>query len=622
MHHFFEAITNTAGDSLIGYFGRVINRTTQNTVTLSSDENGTPIVVVSGVENMAKTDDYGNLSLYVEPGTYHLDIYAPNTTTFLFRVSDVAMNSTKGDTGAPGAQGEVGESDATFTTLAALKAINPTAYPSPRLSAVSGSDGGVVNGLFTYQTGNFTGRTDVVQVNGIALTTGALVRQQAESLAYAKTTARQKFDENPSTKDQGATGDGTTNDTANVQAVVGAAGATVLDGVSRAVTVANGTHSVDFIGAQGTALRGASRKGSVIKGRSGGSAAIVDVRYNRDGSGTNTQGHINVSDLTVNGNATGRDGVVAYGGSNIVKNLELQNCAAALRVQYVLMTEVSQVHATGSTVGVLVDVDAIHSGDVNTSLVMSAVWAQNNGTGFQIRNLQYSTFISCCAQGNTGTGFDLDGSLGGTNSMDGITLISCASEVNLGSSFTFKALRSFSLINPLILPTASVNTVVVNNSIGEIVGLRDGITHTGGTYGLKITSPLGLGFVIVRGGDFTMAPTETIYCTFQAAMVNGELRDSVTNMYVNAPNSVEMVNLKYQAVPSDFSATSFFNSSGQRLWGVRRSGGVFGSNGGPLVDAAAALGANECIAYWDETNYTIRLKTPSGVLKTVTIALT
>lgn len=109
MHHFFEAITNTAGDSLIGYFARVIDRTTQNTVTLSSDDNGTPIVTVSGVENMAKSDAYGNLSLYVVPGTYHLDIYAPNTTSFLYRVSDVAMNSTKGDPGPQGEQGPDGE---------------------------------------------------------------------------------------------------------------------------------------------------------------------------------------------------------------------------------------------------------------------------------------------------------------------------------------------------------------------------------------------------------------------------------------------------------------------------------------------------------------------------------
>jgi len=105
MHHFFDAITNTAGDSLIGYFARVINRTTLAEITLSADDNGTPIVTKSGVENMAKTDVYGNLSLYVEPGTYHLDIYAPNATSFIFRVSDVAMNSSKGDKGDRGEPG-------------------------------------------------------------------------------------------------------------------------------------------------------------------------------------------------------------------------------------------------------------------------------------------------------------------------------------------------------------------------------------------------------------------------------------------------------------------------------------------------------------------------------------
>lgn len=183
MHHFFEAITNTSGQSLIGYFARVIDPGTLNTVTLSADDNGTPIITVSGVANMGVTDEYGNLSFYVEPGTYHLDIYASDSTTFVYRVSNVPMNSSKGDTGDPGAQGDVGASDASFTTLAGMKAINPTAFPSPRLAATSGADGGVANGLFNYQLGNFTGRTDVVQVNGIPLTTGALVRQADAAIA-------------------------------------------------------------------------------------------------------------------------------------------------------------------------------------------------------------------------------------------------------------------------------------------------------------------------------------------------------------------------------------------------------------------------------------------------------
>lgn len=109
MHHYFEAITNTSGDSLVGYFARVIDPVTQNTVTMSADDNGTPIVTKSGVDNMGSTDDYGNLDFYVVPGTYHLDIYAPNATSFIFRVPNVAMNSSKGDPGPQGDEGPAGE---------------------------------------------------------------------------------------------------------------------------------------------------------------------------------------------------------------------------------------------------------------------------------------------------------------------------------------------------------------------------------------------------------------------------------------------------------------------------------------------------------------------------------
>jgi len=119
MHHYFEAITNTAGQSLIGYFVRVIDPATQAVVTLASDNNGTPIQVVSGVANMAKTDEFGNVSLYVAPGTYNVEIYGPDATSFLFRVPNVAMNSSKGDPGDPGPAGPAGTINA-FATLAAL----------------------------------------------------------------------------------------------------------------------------------------------------------------------------------------------------------------------------------------------------------------------------------------------------------------------------------------------------------------------------------------------------------------------------------------------------------------------------------------------------------------------
>jgi len=91
MHHFFEAITNTKGDSLVGYFARVIDPATHAVVPIHADNAATPVDTVSGVANMAKTDADGNLSFYVAFGTYHLDIYGTDATTFVKRVPNVAM---------------------------------------------------------------------------------------------------------------------------------------------------------------------------------------------------------------------------------------------------------------------------------------------------------------------------------------------------------------------------------------------------------------------------------------------------------------------------------------------------------------------------------------------------
>lgn len=91
MHHFFEAITNTKGDSLVGYFARVIDPSTLAVVPIFADNAATPISTISGVANMGKTDADGNLSFYVAFGTYHLDIYGTDATTFVKRVSNVAM---------------------------------------------------------------------------------------------------------------------------------------------------------------------------------------------------------------------------------------------------------------------------------------------------------------------------------------------------------------------------------------------------------------------------------------------------------------------------------------------------------------------------------------------------
>ena len=199
MHHYFEAITNKSGDSLPGYFVRVADPATQNTVTLAADNNGTPIVTTSGVENAAKTDENGNISFYVVPGTYHLDIYAQNATSFIMRVPNVAMNSGQGPQGEQGEQGLTGASNNTRATLAELKA----ADPADKTSLYDNSVWSLVTGDFSATPPERIDR-DVVKASGIPLTQGAWLRPQRSIYAG----------------DFGVRGDRVTDDTAALQNVI------------------------------------------------------------------------------------------------------------------------------------------------------------------------------------------------------------------------------------------------------------------------------------------------------------------------------------------------------------------------------------------------------------------
>lgn len=224
MHHFFEAITNTSGESLIGYFGRVVNPTTQMVVTIASDDAGTPISVVSGVNNAAKTDPFGNIDFYVAPGTYHLDIYAPDATTLLYRVQNVAMNSSKGDKGDTGDPGATGLAANTFPSVAALKAADVSQFKSANLVGAAG----VPDGPFTWVLGNFTGKADdqsIIKADSTPLTQGAWVRQGGEGIRLSqggsvgdaiKFVTPQTF----GAVGDGYLGDGATDDTAAFQAAL------------------------------------------------------------------------------------------------------------------------------------------------------------------------------------------------------------------------------------------------------------------------------------------------------------------------------------------------------------------------------------------------------------------
>jgi len=81
------------------------------------------------------------------------------------------------------AAGPTGPANSTYATLAAMKSA-PVSNRTYNLAASSGSDGGYINGPFTYRSGNFTGRPDVVQLNDVPITVGALVRPDANTSLY------------------------------------------------------------------------------------------------------------------------------------------------------------------------------------------------------------------------------------------------------------------------------------------------------------------------------------------------------------------------------------------------------------------------------------------------------
>lgn len=162
--HYFEALTNTSGDSLIGYFFRALNGT--DVAPIYADDSGTPIVSVSGRDNMSKTDAEGNVSFYITPGTYNIEIYGPDGTTFYKPIPNVPMTSTQGPPGPQGVPGTAGNVD---PDLASLKAALTTDVARIYDHAV-----------FKWTTGDYTGQADdtnIIQSDNAALTVGAWVRQ-------------------------------------------------------------------------------------------------------------------------------------------------------------------------------------------------------------------------------------------------------------------------------------------------------------------------------------------------------------------------------------------------------------------------------------------------------------
>lgn len=96
MHHFLEAVTNTRGDALIGYYVKIFSGAGVQQ-SLYADSSLTPIVSVSGVADTCLIDFDGMADFWIAPGSYTFVTYATNGTTEVKRRTNVPM----GDTGNP-----------------------------------------------------------------------------------------------------------------------------------------------------------------------------------------------------------------------------------------------------------------------------------------------------------------------------------------------------------------------------------------------------------------------------------------------------------------------------------------------------------------------------------------
>jgi hypothetical protein len=90
MYHYYNVIQDQAGNSLPGYFVALTD-SNGSPADLFTDENGTPIISVSGEENKAKTEDAGNVSFFVADDTYDINVYAPDAQTLIYRIRAVPM---------------------------------------------------------------------------------------------------------------------------------------------------------------------------------------------------------------------------------------------------------------------------------------------------------------------------------------------------------------------------------------------------------------------------------------------------------------------------------------------------------------------------------------------------
>lgn len=242
--------------------------------------------------------------------------------------------------------------------------------------------------------------------------------------------------------DYGATGDGSTDDTAAIQAAVNASKAVFFPKPSGAFYKCTAPITLT----QGAVIEGADKQDTVVK------------FFGCDGFIADTAGagafDIQIRNLGVIGDTTGttKHGIILDGTSANFGRVDLENLVLGYFSGdgvHIIKPIVSQLRLVSSSFnggnGFYIEGDG-------TSIYASSCYSNTNGgDGWLVsKNIQYSCFEGCASDGNTGCGYNFNGTA--TVPSEAITMTSCGAEVNGSDQFRFGGTLGVTLNSIFVFP--------------------------------------------------------------------------------------------------------------------------------------------------------------------------